>query len=204
TWCRALLSIPAACTRTSTSFVATGGTATSATRSTSAVPYVGWTTARMVRGGVGAVVLSPSRRTLRGVSPGRRGGSRVTARRHLGHRTRDRGGGDPAGEVGGVVVDEAEQRRAAGVLPGQAEEVQAGDVGDATPVDHPAVAYHAGDVDPGVVGAVTGRPDDRAHLEVAVVDEVDDVPVRAGQPWSQAYAGRAQPAAAAPDDDVAA
>jgi hypothetical protein len=36
--------------------------------------------------------------------------------------------------VGAVVVDEAEQRRAAGVLAGQAEEVQAGDVGDTAAV----------------------------------------------------------------------
>jgi hypothetical protein len=32
-------------------------------------------------------------------------------------------------------VDEAEQGRAAAVLPEQAEEVQAGDIGDAAPVD---------------------------------------------------------------------
>ena len=47
-------------------------------------------------------------------------------------------GGDLIGEVGGVVVDEAEQGRAAGVLPGQAEEVQPGDIGDAAPVDDAA------------------------------------------------------------------
>src|SRR5918994_3246432 len=54
--------------------------------------------------------------------------------------------GDAVGEVGGVVLDEAEQRRAAGVLPRQVEEVQAGHVGDAAPVDHAAVGDHAGDV----------------------------------------------------------
>jgi hypothetical protein len=35
-------------------------------------------------------------------------------------------GGDTASEEGGIIVDEAEQGRTAGVLPGQAHEVQAG------------------------------------------------------------------------------
>src|SRR3712207_7591629 len=38
-------------------------------------------------------------------------------------------GGHAVGQGGGVGADEAEQRRAAGGLPGQSEEVQAGDVG---------------------------------------------------------------------------
>ena len=37
-------------------------------------------------------------------------------------------GGDLVGEVCGILVDEAEQGGAAGVLPGQAQEVQAGDL----------------------------------------------------------------------------
>jgi len=44
--------------------------------------------------------------------------------------------GDAPDQVGGVFADEAEQGRAAAVLPGQAEEVQAGDIGDAAPVDY--------------------------------------------------------------------
>ena len=49
------------------------------------------------------------------------------------------GGFDAPGDELGVVLDEAEQRRAARVLPGEPEEVQAGDVGDAAPVAEHAV-----------------------------------------------------------------
>jgi hypothetical protein len=45
-------------------------------------------------------------------------------------------GGDAIGEVVGIVVDEAEQGRAAGVLPRQAEEVQARYLGDAAPMGY--------------------------------------------------------------------
>src|SRR5437588_9049428 len=55
-------------------------------------------------------------------------------------------GGDTASEEGGIIVDEAEQGRTAGVLPGQAHEVQAGDIGDPAPVDYLPVAGHARDV----------------------------------------------------------
>jgi hypothetical protein len=74
-------------------------------------------------------------------------------------------GGDVPGEVGGVVVDETEQRRATGVLPGQAEEIQPGDLEDPALVNHLAVADHARDADPGVVGAEAGRPDNDAGLQ---------------------------------------
>jgi hypothetical protein len=67
-------------------------------------------------------------------------------------------GGDVAGQDGGIVVDEAEQGRASGVLPGQAHEVQARDIGDAAAVDDLPVTCHARDVDPGVVRAVAGSP----------------------------------------------
>jgi hypothetical protein len=50
-------------------------------------------------------------------------------------------------DVGSVVGDEAKQRRAAGVLPGQAEEVQPGNLGNAAGVDDAAVPQHAGNVD---------------------------------------------------------
>src|SRR5215203_3697226 len=56
-------------------------------------------------------------------------------------------GGDAVGEVCGVVVDEAEQGRAAGVLPGQAQEVQAGHLGHAPPVHNVAFTDHTGNVD---------------------------------------------------------
>jgi hypothetical protein len=53
------------------------------------------------------------------------------------------GAGDEPVEAGGIVVDEAEQGRPAGVLPGQTEEVQAGDVGGAALMGHFAVVSHA-------------------------------------------------------------
>src|SRR5215469_16591886 len=59
-------------------------------------------------------------------------------------------GGDEASEVGSVVVNEAEQGRAAGVLPRQAQEVQACHLCGAAPMDYRAVADHAGNADPGV------------------------------------------------------
>ena len=43
--------------------------------------------------------------------------------------------GDPLGDERGVVLHPAEQRGAARVLPRKAEEVEAGDVGDAAPMD---------------------------------------------------------------------
>ena len=70
-----------------------------------------------------------------------------------------------------VVADEAQQGRAAGVLPWQAEEVQPWHVGDATAVQDPAVAQHAGDVDPGVVGPIAGRPDHDGDVPAAAVGE---------------------------------
>ena len=88
--------------------------------------------------------------------------------------------GDPVGQVGSVFVDEAEQGRAAAALPGQAEEVQAGDIGDAAPVDYQPVTDYAGDVYPGVVRAVTGGPDHDAGVQAAAVGEPDGVSFRAG------------------------
>src|ERR687898_150006 len=55
---------------------------------------------------------------------------------------------DDAGQMGGVLADEAQERRAAGVLPRQPEEVQPGDVGHAAAVHDMAVAQDAGYVDP--------------------------------------------------------
>ena len=67
----------------------------------------------------------------------------------------------------GVVLDPAHQRRAAGVLPGQAEEVEAGDVGDAAAMAQAPVLVEDGQLDPRVVGAEAGRPDDGVDLELA-------------------------------------
>src|SRR5215204_4930592 len=106
--------------------------------------------------------------------------------------------GDAIGEVGGVVLDEAEQRRAAGVLPRQAEEVQAGHVGDAAPVDHAAAGDHAGDVDPGVVGPEARGPDDRADLKGAAVGVPGRAPLAVLQPGPEPDPGPLQPAPAGP------
>ena len=91
-------------------------------------------------------------------------------------------GRDVPGEVRSVVVNETEQRRATGVLPRQSEEVQPGDPGDAALVNHLAVADHARDADPGVVGAEAGSPDDDAGLQRGSVPETGGAPVCTGQP----------------------
>ena len=75
-------------------------------------------------------------------------------------------------EILRVVLDPAEQGRPPGVLPGQAEEVQAGDIGDAAQVDYAPVTDDAG-VYPGVVRAVTGGPDHDAGVQAAAVGEPD-------------------------------
>ena len=74
-------------------------------------------------------------------------------------------------QVLGVVLDEAEQRRAAGVLPGQAEEVEAGRLGHAAPVHDRAALVEYRHVDPGVVEPEAGRPDHRADVELGAVAE---------------------------------
>src|SRR6476659_7653158 len=110
--------------------------------------------------------------------------------------------GDAAGQVGGVFVDESEQGRAAAVLPGQAEEVQAGDIGDAAAVDQVPVTGYAGDAYPGVVRAVTGGPHHDADVQAAAVGEPDGAPFRAGHRGPEPDPGRPEPAAAAADDDI--
>src|SRR6187200_2667659 len=65
----------------------------------------------------------------------------------------------------GVFLHPADERGAAGVLPGEAEEVKAGDVRDAAAVDEFAVRARNGQVDPGVVERVTRRPDDCGDIE---------------------------------------
>src|SRR5437764_1876763 len=110
--------------------------------------------------------------------------------------------GDAVGQVGGVMVDEAEQGRATAVLPGQAEEVQARDIGDAAPVECVPVTGYAGDVNPGVVRAVTGRPDRDAWVQAGAVGEPDGAPVRGGHCGPEPDPGPAEPAAAAADDDI--
>src|SRR4029450_8502380 len=85
-----------------------------------------------------------------------------------------RAGGKLVGEVCGILVDEAEQGRAARVLPGQSQEVQARDLGDTAAVYHPPVLNCLWDVDPAVVGTVAGRPDHHPDaMSRAAVGEAD-------------------------------
>ena len=53
-------------------------------------------------------------------------------------------GPDAVGHIRGVLLDEPQQGRPAGVLPGQANEVQAGDLGDAAAVGDMAFTDHTG------------------------------------------------------------
>jgi len=57
------------------------------------------------------------------------------------------------------------------VLPGEAEEVEAGHVGDAATVAQAAALVEDRQLDPRVVRSVTGRPDDGVDLAVAAVLE---------------------------------
>jgi hypothetical protein len=63
------------------------------------------------------------------------------------------------------------------MLPRQAEEVQAGDIGDAAAVAGPAIAIQHRTVDPGVVRSIPGGPDHGVELLLAAVGECD-VPAR--------------------------
>src|ERR671930_2118596 len=122
-----------------------------------------------------------------GAGPGRRGGVLPC---------------DQVGEVGGVVGDEAEQRRPTSVLPRQAKEVQARHLGDAAAVDDLAFTHHPRDLDPGVVGAVAGGPHHHPDvLQQAVVGEPDGASLGVDQPRPEPHAGLAQPAPVGPDHD---
>src|SRR6266852_4092945 len=85
----------------------------------------------------------------------------------------DEGAADLPDDVGGVVPDPADQRRAAGVLVLHAEEEQARGAGYAAPVDWRAVGVQDRNMDPRVVGAEARRPDDRFDVELGSVLEAD-------------------------------
>src|SRR6266511_4544503 len=120
----------------------------------------------------------------------------------LGERSGLLGGRHAIGEVGSVFVDEPEKRGAPGMLPGQAEEVQAGDIGDASTVDNVAVVHHSWDLDPRIVGSETGRPDHYADIQGAAVGESDRAPVCVDQTGTEADARPPQLAPIGPDDQV--
>src|SRR5215213_7422006 len=114
-----------------------------------------------------------------------------------------RPGGDALREVGRVVGDEPEQCGPAGVLPGQAEEVKSGYVGDSPPVHHTAVGRDPGDGDPGVVGPVAGGPDHGGNVEAAVVGETRGASLGVDQAGTEPDAGLLEPSTVGADDELA-
>src|SRR5919109_3192319 len=86
--------------------------------------------------------------------------------------------GDSAGEELGVILDPADESRPARVLPGEAEEVEAGNVGHASAVTNAPVLIAHRRLDPRVVGAVARRPDHGVDVEVAAVGEADRASAR--------------------------
>src|SRR5205807_5022717 len=103
----------------------------------------------------------------------------------------------------GVVLDPAEKGRAARLLPGETEEVEARHVGNASPVTDTAVRIRDRKLDPGVLRAVSGRPDDGVDVELAAVGEADRAAGRGDRPRLQFDAVALQPARARPDQRVA-
>src|SRR5215211_403346 len=77
--------------------------------------------------------------------------------------------GDQLRDEPGVVLHPAHERGASRVLPGQAEEIEAGDVRYPATVDELAVAVHDRKLDPRVIEPVTRRPDNRGRVEARPV-----------------------------------
>ena len=71
----------------------------------------------------------------------------------------------------GIILHPADQGRAARVLPGETEEVETRDVGHPATVSQSPVGVKDRKVDPGVVGPVARRPDDRVDFDLASVLE---------------------------------
>src|SRR4029453_1103700 len=86
--------------------------------------------------------------------------------------------GDLSGNELGVVLDPADQGGAARVLPCQSKEVEAGYLGYPAAVPEPAVGIEDRKMDPGVVRAVSGCPEDCIYLELASILEPDRPSVR--------------------------
>src|SRR4051795_11570552 len=129
--------------------------------------------------------------------------SESAGRQHpLGVMERPPPGGDLLGEVRGVVGDEPEQCRTAGVLPGQAEEVQAWHVGDPAPVHGATVRDGAGDSDPRVVGPVAGGPDHDGGVESAAVGEPCGLSLALDEAGTESDTGVCEPAPVAADDEL--
>ena len=110
---------------------------------------------------------------------------------------------DARGDEPGVVLDEAEQRRAAGVLPRQAEEVEAWDVCDARAVAQPAAPSGTGRS----IHEWSGRkPVAQTTASGVATSPSAKLTVRPLAPTTRGlhrHAAAAQPAAARPDQRVA-
>src|SRR3954451_20789686 len=110
---------------------------------------------------------------------------------------------DLFGDELGVILDPAEESRAARVLPGETEEVEPRYVGHASPVTDAAVRICDGKLDPGVIRLVSGRPDDGVDLELAAIGEADRATRGGDRPRLQLDAVAPQLARARPDQRVA-
>src|SRR5919106_3028540 len=85
-------------------------------------------------------------------------------------------GCDPLREERSIVLDPADQRRAACPLPGEAEEKETWYVGQSATVSQAPVLIDDRKVDPRIVGAVAGGPDDRVDLDLVSVVGADRAP----------------------------
>src|SRR5919201_792124 len=97
--------------------------------------------------------------------------------RHLCRRLRFQGCRYALSDELGVILHPADQGGPARVLPGKAEEVEARTVRDAAAVPQAPIVIDDRRVDPGVVSAVPGCPDDRVDVELAAVVEAHRVAV---------------------------
>src|SRR5438034_11665488 len=70
-------------------------------------------------------------------------------------------GRDSLGDVLRIILHPADQSGAARVLPRETEEVETRDVGYPATVAKPSTLVKGRQIDPGVVGPIPGRPDDR-------------------------------------------
>src|SRR5215216_5596049 len=97
-------------------------------------------------------------------------------------------GCDPLDEESSIVLDPADQRRAACPLPGEAEEKETWYVGHSATVSQAPVLIDDRKADPRVVGAVAGGPDDRVDLDLVPVVRADRAPSDGRGAWFQFYA----------------
>src|SRR4051794_6558012 len=103
-----------------------------------------------------------------------------------------------------VVGDEAEERRATGVLPGEAEEVEPRNLADAATVAQAPLLVVPRQLHPRVVGPVAGRPDHGVEIELAAAGEAHDATVGGNRPRMHSDAVAADIAWARADQRVAA